>query len=114
MNLRAPVRAVSHMRFYKGEVLIEFRQYADSDATAIVFMAPDYSGERICTATVNITNERGGVTLPPDEIALKGYSENEGVRETLEAAGIIGATPIAVIRLPFVVIPIFKLLPEVE
>jgi hypothetical protein len=57
------------------------------------------------TASVNLPNE----FLKHNEVAIKSYSENEGVLEALQAAGIVGK-PIYYANSGFVSIPICELL----
>lgn len=59
----------------------------------------------IATATVNISE----VELNENEILIKNHSENEGMLETLEKAGIVKDTGKSV-RIGFVKIPIAELL----
>lgn len=53
--------------------------YADSDQRA---------GERIAVASVNLSGN--ATKLAPGEVAIKGWSENEGMADALIKAGIIG------------------------
>lgn len=46
-----------------------------------------YEGEPIATATVNVDT----ISLTPDEVIIKSYSENEGMLEALQNEGYIGA-----------------------
>lgn len=63
------------------------------------------NGEPVAVATVNLPNEN----LEADEIAIKDYSENEGMLRALLYGGVV-TTPIRFVNIGFVKIPICKLL----
>lgn len=65
---------------------IQFGYYGNGE-TAITIMR---NGEREAVATVNL--EDYGVTAPPGHVWLKGWSENRGIPEALEQAGILKLT----------------------
>lgn len=58
--------------------------------TAILIVHPD-TGDRLAIATVNLEG-LGAKTLEPNFVWLKGWSENEGIPEALENAGILKRT----------------------
>lgn len=65
-------------------------EYVDNPVLALLITANNdaWPPEKICTPTVNLS----GYGLFPEEgnVFIKNYAENEGVREVLEEAGIIG------------------------
>jgi len=71
------------------EGLVEFAQYVNGE-TAILIIHPD-TGARLAVATVNLEGLGAPVTTP-DYVWLKGWSENEGIPEVLEEAGILKRT----------------------
>ena len=64
------------------------------------------NGNPIATATVN---PAVGGPLPKGVVAIKNWSENEGVEQALIEGGIIEAEPVAELEQGFVRINIFKL-----
>ena len=62
------------------------------------------TGEAWCTATVALP-----AGLPDDLIAIKSWSENEGMPEILERAGLIEGQPVQSVRSGFVQIPVYRL-----
>lgn len=87
---------------YQGEKLnIQFTRYSENNNIAIRLY--NEKGPW-CVATINL-----GVKLPDSLVAIKNYSENEGVLEALREAKIVGET-VDVIPSGFVIIPIVKLL----
>jgi hypothetical protein len=68
-----------------------------------------YGGAPVATATVNLPDE----VMEPGEVAIKDYSENEGMLATLVAAGIVGE-PVRTVSSGWVTVPICPLLTEVE
>lgn len=68
-----------------------------------------YGGAPVATATVNLPDE----VLEPGEVAIKDYSENEGMLAVLVKAGIVGA-PVRTVTSGWVTVPICPLLMEVE
>lgn len=74
---------------YTGQSKVKFANYQNS-GTAILMMHPD-TGERLAVATVNL-EELGATLSGPEYVWLKGWSENEGIPEALEKAGILKRT----------------------
>ena len=64
------------------------------------------NGDPIAKATTN-----PGVNIPGGEVAVKSYSENEGMLEALIEAGVVEA-PHRVAESGYVLIPICKLTPQ--
>ena len=62
-------------------------------------------GDSVAVATINLPD----VDMKPDEVAIKDYSENEGMLDILIAADII-SQPIMFVRSGFINVPICKLL----
>lgn len=63
-----------------------------------------YAHENIATATTNL-----GYVLPGNIVAIKDWSENEGMVNTLISAGIIHSNPIDIVPSGFVNVGFFKL-----
>jgi hypothetical protein len=82
---------------------IEFRQYPNG-RTALT-LAPRGDRESMFVATVNVPE----VPLGPNEVLVKDYSENTGMLEALERAGVVRATGRTVTQ-GFVAIPVCELL----
>lgn len=77
-----------------------------NNRTAIEYWSEsEYGPECECTASVNLPDE----DLEDDEIAVKSYSENEGMLEAMIAAGHV-SEPIKWVDTRFVRIAICKLL----
>jgi hypothetical protein len=73
---------------YKGwNCRVQTANYAEGDRLALQLVDAD-TGERIATATVNAPE----IPLKQNEILLKGWSENTGLPEVLEEAGIVRLT----------------------
>ena len=78
------VGPAKHGHFRGG--LIQFGYYGNGE-TAITILR---NGAREAVATVNLQDY--GVAAPVDHVWLKGWSENKGIPEALEAAGIVSLT----------------------
>jgi hypothetical protein len=90
---------------------IELGRYANGNI-AIMLVAhvtqanPDaelFDGEPILTASINT------IDLPDDRVAIKTYSENEGIVSLLLNANVIEGSPIQQVKSGFVTIPVYKL-----
>lgn len=91
------------VNFKKWECAVEFCRYMDNDRPAIQLVDGE-TWEPIATATVNLPD----VEMEEDEVAVKTYSENEGMLEALLEAGVVTE----LVRFEysgFVTIPIYKL-----
>lgn len=75
--------------------------YKSSDNPALLI---ESGGEKICIASVN-----PDMALPRNHIAIKNWSENEGMDDFLKKIGIIENTPIYSVPSGFVLIPIYPL-----
>lgn len=89
--------------FQDTELSVELLNYQNNNSVAIQLNEAT-TGEPWLTASVNVDAE-----LAEDEVAIKDYSENEGVLAALVEAGIV-SQPIKIISSGFVNIPICKLL----
>ena len=71
---------------FKGNTLsVEMTRYAGNDRRAIQLIDME-DGYPYCMATVNLP----GADLSDNEVAIKNWSENEGILECLQANGVIG------------------------
>lgn len=71
---------------FKGYTLsIEMTRYAGNDRPAIQVIDME-DGYPYCMATVNMPD----MDLADNEVAIKNWSENEGILECLQANGVIG------------------------
>lgn len=70
-------------KYTKGDFDVWLSAYNSNGRPALVLADRD-TGEAICTASVNID------AAPVNELLIKSYSENEGVRELLESRNVIG------------------------
>jgi hypothetical protein len=75
------------VKFKKWNCYVEFNRYSQNDRVAIQLVEKD-SHDPIAMATVNIDE----VPVGEDECLIKDYSENEGVLEALEKAGVVKFT----------------------
>ena len=73
---------------HKGYTLsVEMTRYAGNDRQAIQLIDTE-DGDLYCTATVNMPD----MDLGDNEVAIKNWSENEGILECLQANGVVGPT----------------------
>lgn len=77
--------------------------YSDGNRTALMLQCEN--GEPMAKCTVNLPDDHLGA----DEVAVKSYSENEGMVEALMAAGVI-EKPYRSIQSGHVQIPVCRLL----
>lgn len=82
-------------------------RYMDNGNNALVIMDMDESGEEIDTYAVCSVNP--GREIPCDMIAVKDWSENEGMVEFLKKEGVIEGDPVERIPSGFVTIKVFML-----
>lgn len=91
----------------KGELTTYWGQYNNGRiALTIVDEAPEEGP--IATATVNLPD----ANIPKNAIAVKNYSENEGMVDTLVASGVIKPEPLKFIMSGFVSIGVYELTKE--
>jgi len=90
---------------YHGETCdIIFSHYVENDNVAIALRTKE--GFPFATATVNLIN------LPGHQVAIKNWSENEGMDEALIEAGIIKKDRLDETQSGFVVAPVYELTEE--
>ena len=94
------------VKFNKWDCKVVFTTYKNNSRTAIELVedTPPYF-ESVAIASLNLPNEN----ISRDEIAIKDYSENEGMLRCLVKAGIV-SEPIRIVQSGFVNVPICKLL----
>ena len=79
------IKAVIDTAYCKQtECMIHKLRYPAGQALALIIESLD--GEPLMTASVNLVDEH----LADNEVAIKDWSENEGIRECLEKLGVIG------------------------
>jgi len=86
------------------ECEVYFSKYTNNNRVAIVLQDKE-TGEPYATASVNVVH----ADLKPDEVAIKDYSEGEGMLNDLVAAGIVEDTG-KTVPSGYVDIPIARLL----
>lgn len=91
---------------YNYDVELEFSKYSNNNRTAIELIDTT-DGDCVCMATVNLPYE----LIESDEVAIKDYSENEGVLKFLVDNKIV-SEPIRTVAAGYVTFPICKLLVE--
>jgi hypothetical protein len=97
-------KIIHHTSKYGGEYRLKVghRRYTNGQTKLQLFDMED--GFPYCTATIALED----VTLQEDEVAIKNYSENEGILQSLIKADIIEA-PHTFIHSGYVKIPVCKL-----
>jgi hypothetical protein len=90
----------------KTDVSVSFSRYGSGELRLDLEEAE--SQEPWLTATVAVGAPGA---IPKDCIAVKDYSENEGVANLLIANGLIESTPVASIKSGFVVVKVYRLTP---
>lgn len=96
------------VKFNGFDCNVKFSIYTNNNATGILLVDDD--GDLVTVASVNINEEEGEVL--PDEVAIKDYSENEGIVDVLVDAGVIDKDSVRFIPSLFVIVPVFKLSDE--
>lgn len=74
------------VKFKKWNCVAVFGRYLNNNRVSIRLIEEE-TNEPIATASVNLTEIRG---MTDNQVAIKDYSENEGMVEALTKAGIIG------------------------
>lgn len=98
------MHTIGKVNFMGFECAVQKTYYGNNKRTALqLFDVTD--GQPVATATVNIPE----VELKENEVLIKNYSENEGMLEALERAGIVWRTGESVSN-GRVTIPVAKLL----
>ena len=72
----------------KGAVRLKFGQYKNGRTSIELYSDGDQGPVPEAKATVNVPEAK----LDPDHVLLKGWSENEGIPEALEAVGVVELT----------------------
>lgn len=93
------------VKFKKWNCLAEFGRYRNNNRISIQLIE-EKTGEPIATASVNLPSING---IMDNHIAIKDYSENEGMVEALKKAGIIGKS-VAFVEQSHVTIGVYELL----
>lgn len=91
------------MTFKNNKVALSFSHYLANFQNSLLITS--LHGERLNVASICLADE----TLKDDEIAIKNYSENDGVLDFLVQEKII-STPIRTVKSGYVEIPICKIL----
>ena len=86
-----------------AKVLVSFRQYASRETRIDLIEADTH--EPWGTATVSVA----GANLTPDLVAIKDYSENEGMANLLLAAKVIEGSPVATLQIGYTKAPVYRL-----
>lgn len=89
------------MRINGTEVVPRITRYADGTLALLL----DCAGRPYVKVSVNTEH-----ILPEGFIAVKTWSENEGILETLIKEGVLGAEPLITLNLGYVDAPVHKVL----
>ena len=92
------------VKFKEWNCDVEFAMYAKGNPA--IRLSDANTGEPVAVASVNLD---GIAEVKKGEIAIKDYSENEGIWKALFLAGIV-SKPLRHVQSGFVTIPICKLL----
>lgn len=84
-----------------------FHRYLDSNNVAIELVGEE--GPH-CMASVNVP----GAPLSDELVAIKNYSENEGIEQVLIEAGIIEAVPLRYLYSGWAQIPVYRMTKEAQ
>ena len=76
---------IEHVKFKRWDCDIIYGEYGNGRMVIQLFQTGVESPYLVATATVNLPDEK----LDTDEIAIKDYSENEGMLTALVEAGIV-------------------------
>lgn len=95
---------MTRVRFRDWDCIVRKREYANGRPALVLVDAED--GSPIAAATVNLPD----VTLGRNQVAIKDWSENEGLLKALTAAGVVKPTG-QTVRSGFVEAPICELQP---
>ncbi len=78
-----------HLRvtFKHWTCTLEYGRYLRGGRNIAITLNDVTDGQRVITATVNAPED---LTLPDDLVMIKDWTENEGIVEVLQAAGVIG------------------------
>ena len=98
---------MNNVKFKTWDCVVAFAMYGNKRTAIQLFDAETH--EPIATASVNLINE----PMEADEIAIKDYSENEGMLDALVKAGVV-STPLRFVESGWVSIPVCHLLEKGE
>jgi hypothetical protein len=98
---------MKHVRFREWDCIVQKRKYGNGGVALQLVDGED--GSPIATATVNIP----GLKLGHNEVAVKDYSENEGLLGALVEAGVVKPTG-RVAKTGHVEVPVCELLPPYQ
>jgi hypothetical protein len=90
---------------FLGYLCVVTKEKYDTNHRTAIELTIKETGEPMCTATSNLP----GVIMSDNEVAIKNYSENEGILDVLIKAGVI-SKPDRIINNGCVDIPICRLL----
>lgn len=93
------------VKFKKWNCIAQFSRYASNGRIAIS-LVDEETWEDVATASVNLADE----FIEANEIAIKDYSENDGMYKALVEAKIVEFPPLRYAQTSHVTIPICKLL----
>lgn len=94
------------VQFKQYRCAVIYKKYQNGRDAITLMGTGSYAGETIAVATVNLPDEPLG---GPYEVAIKDYSENEGMLDALMEAGVVSA-PKRFVRSGWVNIPICDML----
>ena len=94
-------------KYVNEEVDVVLKEYTAGAKTLAILLLDPETGEEIAMPTAHVEG------IPEGCVAVKNYSENEGMLQALQQAGVISA-PVGQIPSGFVVLYICKLLVEEE
>jgi len=92
------------VQFRQWKCEVKVAKYQTNNRTAIELVDAE-DGEPVAMASLNLPNE----PMNKNEVAIKDYSENEGMLRCLVRAEIV-SEPLRIVQSGFVSIPICKLL----
>jgi hypothetical protein len=90
-------------RYIRGRQMVQLLCYPGRDFNLCLRLVGDV------TLSINVAGMPGAKKLQPTQIALKTYSECEGIEKDLLASGVIAGAPVQAIRSGFVTIPVYEL-----
>lgn len=83
---RTPKEPIT-VKLYGIDCVIQLARYPDTERLALILLDKE-TGEDMTVATVNMP----GIFLRSEEVMIKDWSENEGVLEALQKAGVVEPT----------------------
>ena len=101
----------SYIKYWNRDIKLLYTNYKNKENICIIIESPDPKENEEGPIAVATTWIPG---LAKDEVAIKDYSENEGVEKTLRHANIIGQIPLRTVKSGFVNVNIYKLTENYE